>query len=126
MDGPYYVRILQEHLLCGARKQFGRQWRFQQDNDPKYTSRVAKEFLDQHVSETIDWPANSPDLAPIGNLRSILKRRVEKRRPKDLDELERILHEELEKIDVSVLNHFIASMKERCLAVISSNVDPEA
>ena len=120
MDGPYYVRILQEQLLRGARKQFGRQWRFQQDNDPKHTSRVAKEFLDQHVPETIDWPANSPDLAPIENLWSILKRRVEKRRPKDFDELEQFLHEEWEKIDVSVVNHFIASMKERCLAVISS------
>ena len=72
MDGPHYVQILQEHLLRGARKQFGRQWRFQQDNDPKHTSRVAKGFLDQHVPETIDWPANSPDLVPIEILKKLV------------------------------------------------------
>jgi len=72
MDGPYYVRILQEHLLRGARKQLGRQRRFQQDNDPKHTSRVAKKFLDQHVPETIDWPANSPHLAPIKILKQLV------------------------------------------------------
>jgi hypothetical protein len=68
MDGSYYVDILQEHLLPGARKQFGRRWRFQQDNDRKHTSKVVKHFLDHHVPETIDWPSNSPDLNPIKNL----------------------------------------------------------
>jgi hypothetical protein len=46
MDGLYYIPILQEHLFRGARKQIGPQWRFQQGNNPKHTSRAAKEFLD--------------------------------------------------------------------------------
>lgn len=120
MDGSYYVSILREHLLCGARRQFGGRWRFQQDNDPKHTCRLAKQFLEQNVPETIDWPANSPDLNPVENLWSVLKLRVEKRRPKNQEELERFLHEEWERIPMSTVSHLIDSMKFRCLAVIDS------
>ena len=48
-------------------------WRLQQDNDPKHTSRVAKEFLDNNVPEVIDWPSNSPDLNPISYINQINK-----------------------------------------------------
>ncbi|CAF1657717.1 unnamed protein product, partial [Adineta ricciae] len=44
MNGRLYVEILQNHLIGNARKQFGRRWRYQQDNDPKHTSRIAKQF----------------------------------------------------------------------------------
>jgi hypothetical protein len=36
MDGAYYVRILEDHLIPNAKKQFARRWRLQQDNDPKH------------------------------------------------------------------------------------------
>jgi hypothetical protein len=42
-------------------------WRLQKDNDPKHTSRIATEFLDNNVPEVMDWPSNSPDLNPLGN-----------------------------------------------------------
>jgi hypothetical protein len=45
MDGPFYVRILQAQLLPAAQRMYGGNWRLQQDNDPKHTSRVAKEFI---------------------------------------------------------------------------------
>ena len=86
MDGPYYVEILENNLIGEARKKFGRRWRLQQDNDPKHTSRIAKDFLAQEIPETIDWPSNSPDANPIENLWSILERRVEKRHPSNIDE----------------------------------------
>ncbi|CAF4965723.1 unnamed protein product [Rotaria sp. Silwood1] len=97
MDGPLYVEILRKHLLGGAKKQSGSRWRYQQDNDPKHTSRVAKQFLENQVPETIDWPSNSPDINPIENMWSILKRRVEKRKPSNIDELDQFLHEEWKK-----------------------------
>ena len=62
-------------------------WQYQQDNDSKQTSEVAKQFLADEVSETIDWPSNSPDINPIENMCSILKRHVEKRKPSNIDEL---------------------------------------
>ena len=120
MDGPYYVQILHDHLIRNARKQFGRHWRLQQDNDPKHKSRVAQQFLSKEVPEVIDWPPNSPDVNPVENLWSIIKRRVEKRKPTNLQELDMFLHEEWDKTDMVVLSHLVDSMKSRCLALIES------
>jgi transposase len=120
MDGNYYVQILQDHLIRNARKQFGRRWRLQQDNDPKHKSRVAQQFLSKEAPEVIDWPSNSPDVNPVENLWSIIKRRVEKRKPTNLQELDIFLHEEWDKTDMVVLSHLVDSMQSRCLALIKS------
>ena len=68
MDGSCYVQILQDHLISNARKQFGRRWRLQQDNDPKHESRLAQQFLSSEVPEVIDWCSNSSDVNPVKNL----------------------------------------------------------
>ena len=120
MDGAYYIQILQDHLIRNARKQFVRRWRFLQDNDPKHKSRIVKKFLDEEVPEVIDWPSNSPDTNPIENLWSVIKRRVEKRRPSNLNELNKFLHDEWNKVDMLIINNLIKSMKSRCLALIES------
>jgi transposase len=120
MDGPLYVEILRKHLLTGARKQFGIRWRYQQDNDPKHTSKIAKQFLEKEVPETIDWPSNSSDINPIENMWSILKRRVEKRKPSNIDELDQFLHEEWKKVEKPIINNLVNSTKSRCLAIIDS------
>jgi transposase len=120
MDGPYYIQILENHLIPNARRQFGRHWRLQMDNDPKHRSRIVQDFLREHVPEILDWPSNSPDVNPVENLWSIMKRRVEKRKPSDLDELDQFLHEEWQNIDLSTINNLIKSMKNRCLALITS------
>jgi len=36
MDGPFYVGILQTYLLPAAQQMYGKNWRLQQDNDPKH------------------------------------------------------------------------------------------
>ena len=74
MDGEQYTRNLQAGLLSFAHSNYpAGDFRFQQDNDPKHTSRVAKKFLED---KNIVWwctPAKSPDLNPIERVRSHLK-----------------------------------------------------
>jgi transposase len=120
MDGAYYIRILKNHLIPNARRLLGRHWRLQQDNDPKHRSRLAMDFLWKQAPEVMEWPSNSPDVNPVENLWSHIKRSVEKRKPSNLDELDDFLHEEWEKIDLYLLNNLIKSMKTRCLALIDS------
>ncbi|CAF1440276.1 unnamed protein product [Adineta ricciae] len=121
LNGIYFVDILKHHLLPGAKMKFKRCWRLQQDNDPKHTSGVAKEFIKNNVPELLEWPANSPDLNPIENYWNVIKRRVEKRKPTNINDMEQFMNEEIEKTDPNFLINFINSMKDRCLSVISSN-----
>ena len=121
LNGIYFVDIVKPDLLPGATMQFKQRWRLQQDNDPKHTSGVAKEFIKNNVPELLECWANSPDLNPIENYWNVIKRRVEKRKPANIDEMEQFMKEEIEKTDSNFLINFVNSMKDRCLPVISSN-----
>ncbi|CAF4254431.1 unnamed protein product, partial [Rotaria sordida] len=100
LDGPYYVYILKNYLLPAVRRQFRRHWRLQQDNDPKHTSNICQQFIDKNIPQLLEWPSNSPDVNPVENLWSIVKRNVEKSKPSNIDELELFLAEEFKNIDI--------------------------
>ena len=84
----------------------------QQDNDSKHTSNICQKFIDENVSQLLDWPSNSPDANPIENIWSIVKRKVEKRKPKNTDELELFLAEEFKNTDINVVINCVMSMKK--------------
>jgi len=118
IDGPFYVGILRDQLLPAARKMYGSDWRLQQDNDPKHTSRVAKAFIAENRINAVDWPSNSLNLNPIENMWYLVKNNVEKRMPKDTTELSRFMVEEWEPISQEVVNNLIESMSRRCDLVL--------
>ena len=58
------------------------------DNDGKHTSALVKDWLKQKTIQTLPFKSFSSDLNPIENLWDELERRVKKRQPKNLEELE--------------------------------------
>ena len=120
MNAEFYVNILRNNVL-GIERLLGDEWRFQQDNDPKHTSRLAKAFLKDNVPEVLDWPSYSQDLNPIENLWSIVKGNVEKQMPKNVNELKCYMAEKWRDIPKSTLISLVRLMRHRCELVIQAN-----
>jgi transposase len=70
MDADQYVDILNNHLLPSLEESGvgDDECIFQQDNDPKHTSKKAKNWMEENNITLLDWPPQSPDLNPIEHL----------------------------------------------------------
>ncbi len=115
-----YKDILDENLLQSAQDlRRGRRFTFQQDNDPKHTAKITKEWLHNNSVTVLEWPSQSPDLNPIEHLWRDLKMAVHQRLPSNLTELERICKEEWQRIPKSRCEKLVASFPKRIMAVLN-------
>jgi len=71
----------------------------------------------------LHWPAYSPDLSPIENIWGIAKRRIDKRRPKTVADVERFAKEAWASIrkDRPLLQRLFGSMTARLESVVANN-----
>src|SRR5229473_1992456 len=95
---------------------------FQQDNDPKHTSKKAKKWMEDHNISLLDWPPQSPDLNPIEHLWKHIKSELTKypTQPKGVWEIWERVAEVWDKIRPEVCQDLIESMPRRVQAVIKA------
>jgi hypothetical protein len=62
MDRYKYKEILETKMLPHATGCLGKNYLFQQDNDPKHKSKLVAEWFQEHRVKVMDWPSQSPDL----------------------------------------------------------------
>lgn len=120
MNASKYCEILEGNMLPHFLEKMPPSSIFQQDNDPKHSSRLVRNYLSGHDVQVLDWPSQSPDLNPIENLWEILDREVKKKNCSNLAELEKILKAEWEKIPLHTIVSLVDSMPSRLQAVIEN------
>ncbi len=94
VNAAIYQDFLEHFMLSSADKLYrDADFIFQQDLAPAHTAKGTKSWLNDHGVTVLDWPANSPDLNPIENLWSIVKRKMRDTRPNNADELKATVKE---------------------------------
>jgi len=71
--------------------------------------------------QQIDFPPYSPDLNPIENLWNDLKRRVERRNARNVEELKQHVQEEWVATNQEFIKKLVYSMPKRCKAVVKAD-----
>ena len=131
MDAVKYIGILESTMLPHAVDKMPPGWVFQQDNDPKHTSKLMTGdkkkktpgwFKDMEI-DLMEWPAQSPDLNPIEHLWEQLERQLGGRQFKKEADLMSALETEWEKISAECIVQLVDSMPSRCAAVIKAEGD---
>jgi len=121
MKADQFCRILDESLLgtifdhdmdCSSVI-------FQQDNDPKHTSKLGKAWLRDHQIRTLPWPPSSPDMNIIEHVWDYVDHQVRHRKvfPRNLDELWTALQEEWANVDLQYIRRLYKSIPRRVAAL---------
>ena len=124
MDADQYVSILEDHMLPSLQESGIPLERliFQQDNDPKHTSKKAKKWMEDNQITLLDWPAQSPDLSPIEHLWTHVKNKLKEYEtpPKGVWDLWERAAEKWGEIPPEVCQNLIESVPRRLEAVIKA------
>ena len=122
MNSDRYVKVLERHIypLSFQLGDPSTDWWLMDDNATCHRSSLTNSYKSQAGIRTLSWPARSPDLNPIENMWSLLKRRVRRLLlpGDDLVRLQELLRQEWGSISQSTVNRLIESMPSRVHDVI--------
>ncbi len=125
MDSAVYKGIMQDVMIPSAEYLFDDgDYIFQQDNDPKHTSNLLKDWFPEAGIKVLPWPSQSPELNPIEHLWNLLDLETKLRKAKTKDQLIETLQKAWNDFDCSKLEKLVLSMRRRCKAVIAAKGYP--
>lgn len=125
MNADVYVDLVGRNIPSSVKKlKLGRRYVFQQDNDPKHTSRKATDFFKKKKITVLPWPPQSPDLNPIEHLWGTLKKIAYRNKSSNLSELKNNVRDAWEEVGPEVTRRLVESMPSRLKAVIAANGGP--
>lgn len=130
MNQAKYIEVLSENFqpwLMELQSQHDRRFIFQEDGATCHTGALACNWKNHHMMKGFDfWPAQSPDLNPIEHLWWALEKRIESVRCgiNNTKELRDELLNQWNQIGNDLIDRLIASMPDRCKAVIDANGGP--
>jgi transposase len=125
MNKEQYHQILVHHAIPSGKRLGGQGFVFQQDNDPKHTSLMVKNYLQKKEREgTItlleDWPSQSPDINAIELLWEEMDRQVQKERPTNEQALLAIVNQVWNNLQPEVLQKYIDRLPRVMKAIIEA------
>ncbi|GFY09721.1 transposable element Tcb1 transposase [Trichonephila clavipes] len=124
-DGPLTARRYRDEILRPIVVPYAAAIRdyfiLMDDNCGPHRANLGENFLFEEGIVRMEWPACSPDMNPIEHVWDALGRRVAGRQPppQTLQELERALLEEWNRILQLVINILIDSMPQRCSTLLA-------
>lgn len=122
MNGDVYLDVLKDYLHCffDLHQPDGF---FLHDGAPPHKCHDVKQWLRENKIAEIEWPGNSPDLNPIENVWSLMKRRLKGEDSSTVMRLRESVLKLWRDIDISYFEKLAYSMPKRIQAVISANGD---
>ncbi|CAK9827571.1 Transposable element Tcb2 transposase [Anthophora retusa] len=121
MDKYVYLDILKNNVRKSVEKlNLGRQFVFQQDNDPKHTAYLVRQWIVFNTPHLLPTPPQSPDLNPIEHLWAHLGKCIKKHNITNRQQLKEILTMEWNKISPEITKKLVHSMSDRLRAVINN------
>lgn len=116
-----YHSILVRHAIPSGIKLMGKGFVFQQDNDPKHTSLLCRNYLEskerQGVLRMMKWPSQSPDLNPIEAFWDYIDSMLPKSEKHNEKAMWKKLHDTWQSISVDMCKKYIESMVKRVRCV---------
>ncbi|GFX72366.1 transposable element Tcb2 transposase [Trichonephila clavipes] len=124
-DGPLTARRCRDEILrpivVPYAAAIGDDFILMNDNSRPHRANLVEDSLFEEGIVRMEWPACSPDMDPIEHVWDALGRRVAGRQPppQALQELERALLEEWDRIPQLVINSLIDSIPQRCSTMLA-------
>ena len=118
MNAQKYKQSLQENLMSSVESlELLSDYIFQQDNEPKHTTKSMKKWLSENNVNILQSPSQSPDLNPIMNLWWFLKIQIRKRAPANINNLRTTCQKEWYKIPTNYSKKLIENYRKRLIVV---------